>query len=197
MNSDGNFHKNNGRIKEIQNKINNMYKTNYTPKTVLRGFYNKGDSLMISDMMLRHATPTYRETVSLNLLKIKISSGFVIEDGVFTGEPSAINDSEALICKQRKLTTKTDLENRGASSLLIFQRNPEFFDINPIYGGIGEEIILESLAFSLNNSPIIVPEIDFSIEEYSDFLKVITNKDSVCFESSGIEIKSRGGGGGK
>jgi len=193
MNSDGDFHPSNGRIVEIQNKINNMYKKGTTPKKVLRGFYNKGDSLMISDMVLRHATPTYREQISLNLLKIKISKGFVSEDGFSTGEPATIDDSNALICKQRKLTTKFDLENRGASSLLIFQRNSEIFDINSIYGGIGDEIIIETLAFPLNSSPIIVPEINFSIEEYSHFLNAITNNDSICFKSNEIEIKSRGG----
>jgi len=197
-----------GRVASIQNNLNDMYQhTHPGLKTLIRGIYNNGDTLVHSDMLLQHSIP--------------ITGEYEIRDEVLLTITQDIRESQVSICSERFLMSEELIKSRSISVLVVsvdrifdlkyIEENEE--DIRKYKNEIrryrryiqtyGEEVISDlfnKLIFTVDQEPIPVPEINLSIEEYSTFLDGLQRSiegDGICsVMDSGEEtfvIKNRGG----
>jgi len=139
--------------------------------SILRGIYNSGDSLLLSDMLVKHSAIKPDE-INGNILKI----------GIVDRTEETI-ESEVKVCSSRKQIIQKDITNRGIISI--------FVNISP------PEVELLPSSYSFDFTPHEVPEIpeaNLRLDEYGQFLHNLTDNTDGCFELfNRVKIKSRGG----
>lgn len=162
-------------IADTQRQINAMYDSGLVPENVLlRGLYNSGDTLVINDMLVKHAVINPNENRVDDMLEIDIQDKVKVQ-----------------VCKLRIKTTPSHHLDRGIVSLFVY-RNDSTEGINYI----DPETLSHDLSFFIDSVMIDVPEVNFNIEEYATFLNTMASAENMesgqCAISRDITILSRG-----
>ena len=162
-------------IADTQRQINAMYDSGLVPENVLlRGLYNSGDTLVINDMLVKHAVINPNENRVDDILEIDIQDRVKVQ-----------------VCKLRIKTTAEHHLDRGIVSLFVY-RNDATEGVNYI----DPATLSHDLSFIIDSVTIDVPEVNFNIEEYATFLNTMASAENMesgqCAISRDITILSRG-----
>ena len=162
-------------IADTQRQINAMYDSGLVPENVLlRGLYNSGDTLVINDMLVKHAVINPNENRVDDILEIDIQDRVKVQ-----------------VCKLRIKTTAEHHLDRGIVSLFVY-RNDATEGVNYI----DPATLSHDLSFFLDSVIIDVPEVNLNIEEYATFLNTMASAENMesgqCAISRDITILSRG-----
>lgn len=168
------YHEDFGKVAKLQGDITDLY-TNSEGKqnSILRGIYNSGDSLLLSDMLVKHSAINPNEIINKNILKI----------GIIDRKEDTI-ESEVKVCSYRKQTTRKDIINRGIISIFVNIFPPDVVLLPSPY----------SFNFTSHKVTEVpeVPEANLSLDEYNQFLHNLTHDGCFKLFDKAI-IKTRGG----
>jgi len=162
-------------IADTQRQINAMYDSGLVPENVLlRGLYNSGDTLVINDMLVKHAVINPNEKRVDDMLEIDIQDKVKVQ-----------------VCKLRIKTTPSHHLDRGIVSLFVYNN-----DATEGVNYIDPSTLSPDLSFFIDSVMIDVPEVNFNIEEYATFLNTMASAENMesgqCAISRDITILSRG-----
>lgn len=163
-----------------QAEILQMYDTDKVKAVTMRGLYNSGDSLVMNDMLVKHAAVSDENNSIISLEHIDL------ED---FDEPN-IKYIEVTVCKKKILQTEKELNDRGILHMAIHK----------------QKILHNSKFVRLDSHAFIVPiesqppnDLNFDINDYSNFLKTLEMHNNMCgsftISSGGISqsFLNRGG----
>lgn len=165
MNRLGEYDPKEGPILFTQREINTMYDTIMPENVILRGLYNSGDTLVINDMLVKHAVVNPMEDIVDNILKIEIHDG---RHNVDIG-------TDIQVCKSRIRTTENDHSNRGIVRIAVLHMYANSGDVNYI----DTSSLSHDLSFLIDSTTIDVPEQNFNIEEYAMFLNTLASAENI------------------
>jgi hypothetical protein len=158
-----------GRVALIQDEIHHLDIERKLEKTTLRGLYNSGSTLMWCDKLLTHGIPNPYEKIEDNILTLTF------------GNRSPLNVN---VCIDRIKTVPEHLANRRLILLLILNEDTEDFYL-------GRVILGETFRLHFTKINTGISKINFSVEEYAEFLNKL-NADH-CFSFSSVNIRKFGG----
>ena len=180
-------------ISETQKEINDMYDKDDIETVLLRGLYNSGDTLVLNDMLLKHAVVSPQEIYERNehdknIMTISVATSKT-RDGITN------IDEKIRVCPQQILPSEEDLNNRGVIRLGISNAIPiiEYPNNGLLINtyGYGDEstYIRTEFGFIITREeeiPMPIPEMNFDIKEYARFLKTLNDVESynTCGEFS-------------
>ena len=179
-------------ISETQKEINDMYDKDDIETVLLRGLYNSGDTLVLNDMLLKHAVVSPQEIYERNEHDKNIMTISVATSKTRDGIPNI--DEKIRVCPQQILPSEEDLNNRGLVRCAIVNVIPSIDPNNglltSIYGyGDKSTYIRTEFGFIITREeeiPMPIPEMNFDIKEYARFLKTLNDVESynTCGEFS-------------
>lgn len=180
MAQDGTYHPDNsGKLISLaQTEINTMYSEKDIKPVLLRGLYNSGDTLVINDMLLKHAVVSPNEIYEGNVMTIDVATS-INRDEIETIQEQ-IN-----VCPYQITPSGDHLRDRGSTRLSVVNLIPKIDDngiIHQLGYGNDTENIRTTFQFEITPEEEMraepIHELNFDIKEYARFLKTLNDVES-------------------
>ena len=175
-------------LSNTQNQILEMYDTDDLKPVLMRGLYNSGDTLVMNDMLVKHASLSEENNSTIKLLRMS------------SDEPKEI---QVTICKTRMVPTVEDLRNRGLVGISIRKKkiysDTEFrrlddkaftiFDKSRqtlhsrsrrLSAAVRQRVAQARRRYTRARRQRVPNVLNFNIDDYSNFLKTLEINNNMC-----------------
>jgi len=143
-----------------QNQILEMYDTTRLKPVTMRGLYNSGDTLVMNDMLVKHAAFTTKNNSTIRLQHLELEY-----------DETTTKEIQVTLCKKKINPTVRDLINREVLHIAIHKI--KLSSTSPYK-------CLESHAFRVPIELQPSNDLNFDINDYSNFLKTLELHNNKC-----------------